>query len=198
MHRLFNILVIAMAGVLPLPSFALEHEKFTLDNGMEVYVIEDHRTPVALNFVWYKTGAADEKDGQTGIAHMLEHLMFKGTKNIPPQEFSKIVARHGGQDNAFTSYDYTAYFQKVGVANLEKMMEIEAERMRGLTFTNKEFLPERDVVAEERRMRVESKPMSRFYEKLNAVSMEHHPYGRPVIGWMRDIQSTACKAYLQK
>lgn len=167
---------------------ALEFDTFSLDNGLTVYVIEDHRAPVALNFVWYPIGAGDEVEGKTGIAHMLEHLMFKGTKNIPPQEFSKIVARYGGQDNAFTSYDYTAYYQKVGVDNVEKMMEIEADRMRGLTFTDTEFLPERDVVMEERRLRTDSKPMARFYEKLMHLHMPHHPYGRPIIGWMKDIQ----------
>lgn len=189
MRYLFKTVSMVMAGLMALPSFALDVESFTLENGMDVYVFEDHRTPMALNMVWYPIGAADEVSGQTGIAHMLEHLMFKGTDTIPPQEFSKIVARHGGQDNAFTSYDYTAYYQKVGVDNLQKMMEIEADRMRGLTFTDKEFLPERDVVAEERRMRVDSNPMSRFYEKLAGVHMEDHPYGRPVIGWMRDIQA---------
>lgn len=189
MRNLFTGFLTFMAGLIALPSFALDVENFTLDNGMQVYVIEDHRTPVAVNFVWYPIGAADEVEGKTGLAHMLEHLMFKGTKNIPPQEFSKIVARFGGQDNAFTSYDYTAYYQKVGVNNLEKMMEVEADRMRGLTFTNKEFLPERDVVAEERRARIESKPLSVFYEKFSAVHMPNHPYGRPVIGWMKDIQA---------
>lgn len=182
--------VIAATLALIAPSaWGLDFSKFSLKNGMDVYVIPDHRTPVVVNFVWYKTGAGDEKDGQTGIAHMLEHLMFKGTKNIRPQEFSKIVARNGGKDNAFTSYDYTAYYQKVAKENISKMMEIEADRMHGLTFSDAEFLPERDVVMEERRWRVDSKPLNRFYEDLAKVHMPNHPYGRPVIGWKEDIEA---------
>ena len=189
MHFLKKTIGVLMAGLIALPSFALELESTVLENGMEVFVVSDHRTPVAVNFVWYPIGAADEVDGTTGIAHMLEHLMFKGTENVPPQEFSKIVARYGGRDNAFTSYDYTAYYQMVGVGNLEKMMELEADRMKGLTFTDKEFLPELSVVKEERRLRIDSNPLRRFYEQLAAVHMEQHPYGRPVIGWMRDIEA---------
>ncbi|PPR18822.1 MAG: hypothetical protein CFH43_00408, partial [Proteobacteria bacterium] len=136
MFKKFTLFTLAL---MPLSAWGLDFENFKLENGLDVYVIEDHRTPVVVNFVWYKAGAGDEEEGKTGLAHMLEHLMFKGTENIPPQEFSKIVARHGGKDNAFTSYDYTAYFQKVAKENLPKMMEIEAERMTGLTFTDQEF-----------------------------------------------------------
>lgn len=174
---------------MPLSAWGLGFDNFQLENGLDVYIIEDHRTPVVVNFVWYKAGAGDEVDGKTGLAHMLEHLMFKGTKNIPPQEFSKIVARHGGKDNAFTSYDYTAYFQKVAKENLPKMMEIEAERMTGLTFTDKEFQPERDVVLEERRWRIDSKPQNKFFEEFAHYSLPNHPYGRPVIGWQKDIEN---------
>ena len=161
----------------------------TLENGLKTYIVEDHRAPVVVNFVWYPIGAADEIPGKTGIAHMLEHLMFKGTEDIPPQEFSKIVARYGGKDNAFTSYDYTAYYQKIGRNHLEKMMQLEASRMRGLTFGRKEFEPERNVVTEERRQRIGTNPTARFYEKLMHVHFPDHPYGRPVIGWMEDIQN---------
>ena len=174
---------------MPLSAWGLDFENFKLENGLDVYVIEDHRTPVVVNFVWYKAGAGDEEEGKTGLAHMLEHLMFKGTENIPPQEFSKIVARHGGKDNAFTSYDYTAYFQKVAKENLPKMMEIEAERMTGLTFTDQEFQPERDVILEERRWRIDSKPQNKFFEEFAHYSLPNHPYGRPVIGWEKDIKN---------
>ena len=173
----------------PWVAWGFDFEHTTLENGLDVYVVSDHRTPVVVNFVWYKAGAGDEENGKTGLAHMLEHLMFKGTENIPPQEFSKIVARHGGKDNAFTSYDYTAYYQKVAKENLLKMMEIEADRMQGLTFTDAEFQPERDVILEERRMRVESKPQNRFFEEFSHVHMPNHPYGRPVIGWQKDIEN---------
>tara|TARA_R110000868_G_scaffold262401_2_gene521145 strand:- start:126464 stop:127819 length:1356 start_codon:yes stop_codon:yes gene_type:complete len=188
MRRLHFITAAILALIAP-TAWGLDFSKYTLKNGMDVYIIPDHRTPVVVNFVWYKAGAADEKNGQTGIAHMLEHLMFKGTKHIPPQEFSKIVARNGGQDNAFTSSDYTAYFQKVAKENLPRMMEIESDRMRGLTFSDAEFLPERDVVMEERRWRIDSKPQNRFYEELMYKHMPNHPYGRPVIGWKRDIEA---------
>ncbi|MFT7434026.1 MAG: zinc protease [Alphaproteobacteria bacterium] len=188
MHRQHFIVAAILALIAP-SAWGLDFSKFSLENGMDVYVIPDNRTPVVVNFVWYKTGAGDEKEGQTGIAHMLEHLMFKGTKNMPPQEFSKIVARHGGQDNAFTSYDYTGYFQKVAKENVAKMMEIEADRMRGLTFTDSEFLPERSVVMEERRWRIDSKPQNRFYEDLSNKHMPNHPYGRPIIGWKKDIEA---------
>lgn len=188
MFQKSSIFAFVLALVAPV-AWGLDFSKHSLENGMDVYIIPDHRSPVAVNFVWYKAGAGDEINGQTGVAHMLEHLMFKGTQNIPPQEFSKIVARHGGRDNAFTSYDYTAYFQKVGKENLPKMMEIEADRMQGLTFTDKEFQPERDVILEERRWRVETKPENRFYEEFSYAALPNHPYGRPVIGWKKDIEN---------
>lgn len=161
---------------------------FQLTNGMNVIVLPDHRTPVVVHSVWYGTGSMDEPEGKTGIAHMFEHLMFKGTEKVPPQEFSKIVAKHGGQDNAFTSRDYTAYFQKIGVKNLAPMMEIEADRMSHLKLTDTVFQPERDVVMEERRMRTDSQPTQRFFEKLIRAHYPTHPYGHPVIGWAADIQ----------
>jgi zinc protease len=186
---MFQKCVLFALTLMPLQALGLEFHSYTLDNGLDVYVIPDHRTPVVVNFVWYKAGAGDEENGKTGLAHMLEHLMFKGTENIPPQEFSKIVARHGGRDNAFTSYDYTAYFQKVAKENLPKMMEIESDRMQGLTFTQKEFEPERSVVLEERRWRTDSKPQNKFFEEMTYYHFPNHPYGRPVIGWKKDIES---------
>lgn len=170
---------------------ALEHESFSLENGMEVVIVPDHRTPVVVHSVWYKAGAADEPVGKTGIAHMLEHMMFKGTDNIPAGEFSKIIARNGGKDNAFTSKDYTAYYQKISRDKLELVMQMEADRMVNLNISNETFQSERDVVLEERRLRVENKPIQRFFEKLNAVHYGDHAYAHPVIGWREDIENYA-------
>ncbi|MGI9413385.1 MAG: M16 family metallopeptidase [Hyphomicrobiales bacterium] len=161
---------------------------FALDNGMQVVVIPDHRAAVVTHMVWYRVGAADEVAGQSGNAHFLEHLMFKGTNKIPPGEFSKIVSRNGGQDNAFTSQDYTGYFQRVARDRLPLVMEIEADRMTNLVLTDKEVLPERDVVLEERRSRVDNNPGSRLNEQMNAAFYLSHPYGNPVIGWEHEIE----------
>lgn len=162
---------------------------FRLDNGMEVVVIPDHRAPVVTHMVWYRVGAADEPEGQSGIAHFLEHLMFKGTDILKPGDFSRIVARNGGQDNAFTSQDYTGYFQRVARDRLPLVMELEANRMTNLTLTAEEVLPERDVVLEERRSRVENDPSSKLSEQMNAVFYLSHPYANPVIGWQHEIQA---------
>lgn len=161
---------------------------FTLDNGLEVVVIEDHRAPIVTHMVWYRVGSADEKRGKSGIAHFLEHLMFKGTDNLAPGEFSDIVASIGGTENAFTSYDYTGYFQRVSAENLPLVMGLEADRMQGLKLTEAEVLPERDVVIEERNSRVEVSPGSLFGESRRALMFNNHPYGIPVIGWMHEIE----------
>ncbi|MAJ09973.1 MAG: peptidase M16 [Ponticaulis sp.] len=162
-------------------------ETFTLDNGMEVIVLPDHRAPVVTHMVWYRVGAADELEGKSGIAHLFEHLMFKATDDIPAGEFSKIVARNGGQDNAFTSWDYTAYFQRVAVDRLPTMMEMEAERMTDLILTEEEVLPERDVVVEERRQRIENNPGAILFENVMGELFAGHPYGIPVIGYMDEV-----------
>lgn len=164
-------------------------ETFSLSNGMNVVVMPDHRSPVVLHSVWYKAGSVDEPTGKTGIAHMLEHMMFKGTQKIKPGEMSEIVARNGGQDNAFTSRDYTAYYQKVAKDKLPLMMELEADRIANLTLANKDFQPERDVVLEERRQRTDVKPINRFFEKLVHTHYPNHPYGNPIIGWREDIEN---------
>jgi len=164
-------------------------ETFELANGMSVVVIPDRRAPVVTHMVWYRVGAADEPEGMSGIAHFLEHLMFKGTKTIPPGELSRIVARNGGQDNAFTSSDYTAYFQRVAIDRLPIVMEMEADRMENLVLTDAEVLPERDVVLEERRMRIDNNPSSILSEKINKVLYPVHPYGTPVIGWADEISA---------
>jgi zinc protease len=162
---------------------------FTLDNGLEVVVIPDHRAPVVTHMIWYKVGSADEPEGQSGIAHFLEHLMFKGTEANPDGAFSKLVADIGGQENAFTSYDYTAYFQRVAKEHLPLMMQMEADRMENLLLTDDVIGAERDVVLEERRMRIDSEPASRLSEAMNALTFVNHPYGSPIIGWQHEIEA---------
>jgi len=171
-------------------------ESFTLDNGLEVVVIPDRRAPVVTHMIWYKVGAADEPEGQSGVAHFLEHLMFKGTTNNPDGAFSKIVAERGGQENAFTSADYTAYFQRIAKEHLPLMMKLEADRMENLVLSEEIVAPERQVVLEERRMRVDSEPGSRLREALNAITFVNHPYGSPVIGWESEIEALNTEAAL--
>lgn len=163
-------------------------ETFRLANGMDVLVIPDHRAPVVTHMVWYRVGAADEVPGHTGLAHFLEHLMFKGTDKIAPGEFSKTVARNGGQDNAFTNYDFTAYFQAIAKDRLPLVMEMEADRMTHLKLTDKEVLPERDVVIEELRMRIENEPLAELQSKMNAALYGASPYGRDVIGYKAEVE----------
>lgn len=164
-------------------------ETFTLDNGMQVVVIPNHRVPVVTHMVWYKVGAADEGPGESGIAHFLEHLMFKGTSNNPGGIFSTLVAQNGGQQNAFTSYDYTAYFQTIAKDRLELMMELEADRMTNLVLSEKDIETEREVVIEERRSRTDNNPSSRLREQINAALYLNHPYRRPIIGWYHEIEN---------
>jgi zinc protease len=161
---------------------------FTLANGMQVVVIPDHRTPVVTQMIWYKVGSADETPGKSGLAHFLEHLMFKGTAKHPAGEFSQTVLRIGGNENAFTSTDYTGYFQRVPRDQLPKMMEFEADRMTGLVLKDENVLPERDVVLEEYNMRVANNPDARLSEQIMAALYLNHPYGRPVIGWRQEIE----------
>jgi zinc protease len=160
----------------------------TLDNGLEVVVLEDHRAPIVTHMVWYKIGAADEKPLKSGIAHFLEHLMFKGTKTLAPGEFSAIVAKNGGQENAFTSYDYTAYFQNVSVDKLPLFMEMEADRMQNLQLTDDVVAPELKVVLEERSQRTDNTPGGQFSEQFSAAQYLAHPYGTPIIGWRHEIE----------
>lgn len=161
----------------------------TLANGLRVIVKEDRRAPVAVHMVWYRVGAMDEHDGTTGVAHVLEHMMFKGTKKLKAGEFNEIVARAGGSDNAFTSQDYTAYFQRVPAVALPRMIELEADRMRNVVITDEEFGRELKVVMEERRLRTDDKPQSQLYEQLMASAFNAHPYRRPIIGWMNDLEN---------
>jgi len=161
--------------------------EFKLDNGMDVVVIPDTRAPVVTHMVWYRIGAADETPGVSGIAHFLEHLMFKSTDKIPMGEFSKIVSRLGGQDNAFTGHDATAYFQRVAKERLPTVMSMEADRMVNLRLTEKEVLTERDVILEERRSRIDNNPSALLDEQMNAVLHQSHPYKIPVIGWEHEM-----------
>jgi zinc protease len=162
---------------------------FKLKNGLEVVVIPDHRAPVVTHMIWYRVGSADEEAGKSGIAHFLEHLMFKGTEKNPSGRFSEKLAEIGGQENAFTSQDYTAYFQRVAREHLATVMEFEADRMTGLVLTDDKVLPERDVVLEERRSRTDSDPAAQLAEAAQAALFVNHPYGRPIIGWEHEIRA---------
>jgi zinc protease len=177
----------------PTPSHPGAHggpdvSRFRLDNGMDVVVIPDHRAPVVTHMVWYRNGSADDPQSKSGIAHFLEHLMFKGTKLHKQGEFSEVVAELGGRENAFTSNDYTAYFQRVAKEHLPVLMEYEADRMTNLVLTDEVVAPERDVVLEERRMRTDSDPGSQLNEAVQSALFPHHPYGKPIIGWMHEIE----------
>lgn len=160
---------------------------FTLQNGMDVVVVEDHRAPVVMHMVWYRAGSADEPAGASGIAHFLEHLMFKRTEKMDSGEFSRTVARNGGRDNAFTSYDYTAYFQRVASDRLGLMMQMEADRMVNLRLDDAEIATEREVIIEERNQRVENSPAALFREQKDAVQYLNHRYGVPIIGWRHEM-----------
>lgn len=159
-----------------------------LDNGMRVIVKEDHRSPVVVSMVWYKVGSVDEPKGLTGISHALEHMMFKGTKHHPPNEFSRIIAENGGRENAFTSSDYTAYFQQLEKSRLPIALELEADRMQNLTLSADEFKKEIQVVMEERRLRTDDQPESLTFERMMSTAYQVNPYHHPVIGWMEDLQ----------
>src|SRR5271163_476283 len=162
---------------------------FTLGNGLEVVVVPDHRAPVVTHMIWYKVGSADETPGKSGLAHFLEHLMFKGTEKNPGTTFSQEVAAIGGQENAFTTSDYTVFFQRVPRDHLKAMMALEADRMTGLVLTDYVTRPELNVVLEEQNMRVANNPNSRLSEQMDAALYLNHPYGRPVIGWRPEIES---------
>lgn len=164
-------------------------ETFTLRNGLQVVVITDRRAPVVTHMLWYRVGAADEPRGHSGIAHFFEHLMFKGTREIAPGEFSRTIARNGGDDNAFTNWDFTAYYERIARDRLELVMRMEADRMRNLQFSDETFASERDVIAEERRQRVDNNPGAVLGERMRAMLWPHHPYGTPVIGWLHEINA---------
>src|SRR5215471_5307537 len=155
--------------------------QFELSNGLKIVVIEDHRAPVVTHMLWFKVGGTDDPQGLSGAAHLFEHLMFKGTKTVPNGELSKTVARNGGQDNAFTTEDFTAYFERIAKDRLPVVMGLEADRMVNLDLSEMNVLTERDVVLEERRLRIESNPQALAQEQMDAALHLSHPYGRPVI-----------------
>jgi zinc protease len=164
-------------------------KSFDLKNGLKVVVVEDHRAPVVTHMVWYKVGSADEPVGQSGIAHFLEHLMFKGTKRFKPGEASKIISKNGGNENAFTSFDYTAFYQTVAPGKLELVMDIEADRMQNLQLEDKDVIAERDVVLEERRTRTDNSDAALFREQIAAAMYLNYPYRIPIIGWADEIRA---------
>jgi zinc protease len=186
------ILALALVSAAPCPragaASGLDVSHFTLGNGLEVVVIPDHRTPVVTHMVWYKVGSADETAGKSGLAHFLEHLMFKGTKKNPLGRYSQTVATLGGQENAFTSDDYTTFYQRIPRERLKTLMEFESDRMTGLVLTDAVVKPELQVVLEEQNMRVANNPGARLGEQMEAALYLNHPYGRPVIGWRHEIE----------
>jgi len=186
MHRsLTAACLLALAG----PALADDVTTFTLENGLDVVVIEDHRAPAVTQMVWYRIGAADEPPGHSGIAHFLEHLMFQGTDDMAEGAFSATVEENGGTDNAFTSWDYTAYFQRVAADRLDLMMKMEADRMRDLQLTEDDVTTERQVILEERSQRTDGDPGSLLNEQMAAAQFMNHPYGIPVIGWRHEMEA---------
>ena len=192
LKRLTTLAALALAATAPTGSVATaigpQITHFVLANGLEVVVIPDRRAPVVTHMLWYRVGSADETPGKSGLAHFLEHLMFKGTAKNPSGRFSQVVATIGGQENAFTSADYTGYFQRVPRDKLKSMMEFEADRMTGLVLTDEAVRPELKVVLEEQNMRVANNPSARLGEQMDAALYLNHPYGRPVIGWRHEIE----------
>jgi zinc protease len=186
----FRIRAIAAAYLLALCPLAQAEpaQEFMLENGMKIIVKEDHRAPTAAHMVWYRIGSMDEQNGTTGVAHALEHMMFKGTTSLKPGEFSSRVAALGGRENAFTSKDYTGYYQQIEKSRLEAVMALEADRMANLVFDKDEFSREIKVVMEERRLRTEDQASARVYEALNAAAFVAHPYHHPIVGWMDDLE----------
>ena len=183
-----NKLMVCFIFALPLLAKA-DIQEFKLSNGLKVVVQEDHRSPVVVSQVWYRAGALDEVNGKTGVAHVLEHMMFKGTKKVPAGQFSRLIAAAGGKENAFTGQDYTCYFQQLEKSHLPLSFKLEADRMANLVITDTEFAKEIKVVMEERRWRTEDKPQSRVNEQFQSTAFKAHPYARPVVGWMNDLEN---------
>lgn len=188
-RRLGLALVVVLAALTaPAHAKIFNAQTYTLANGLQVVLIEDHRAPVVTQMIWYKAGAADEAIGKGGIAHFLEHLMFKGTTNNPGGVFSQLVARSGGRENAFTAHDYTAYFQTVAADQLDAVLRLEADRMTNLTLTKEQVDSERQVILEERRQVVDNNPSSQFAEQIAAIQYLAYPYRLPIIGWEHEIR----------
>src|SRR5947209_17623009 len=187
--RLFAAVAVCVALSAPAALAAPSVAQFTLANGLAVVVVPDHRTPVVTHMLWYRVGAADEVNGKSGIAHFLEHLMFKGTAKNPAGRFSQQLATIGGQENAFTSYDYTGYFQRTSREHLGTLMEFEADRMTGLVLTDEAVGSERNVILEERNQRIDNEPSARLGEQVQAAQYLNHPYHRPTIGWRHEMET---------
>ncbi len=187
--RLFALLVVSLTllSIAPARALDIDVSEFKLENGLHVIVVPDRRAPVVTHMVWYKVGAADEPKGKAGIAHFLEHLMFKGTAKYPGGAFSHLVRINGGSENAFTTQDYTVYHQRIAKERLELVMELEADRMQNLILTDENVLPELLVVQEERRERTDNDPGSLLVEQMTAAMYTAHPYGKPIIGWMSEV-----------
>lgn len=185
---MFRALIAGLA-LLATPLAAEDVTIYQLQNGMDVVVIEDHRAPVVVHMVWYRSGSADEPLGQSGVAHFLEHLLFKATDTLESGEFSRVVAENGGSDNAFTSYDYTAYYQRVAADRLELMMQMEADRMNNLRLTPEDIVTERGVILEERNQRTDNNPNALAREQMRAVQYLNHRYGVPIIGWRHEMET---------
>ena len=188
MNKLFSGLILVCVALSCTPLAAAEVYEARLDNGLRLLVKEDHRAPVVVSQLWYKIGSIDEPTGLTGISHMLEHMMFKGTEQFGPGEFSRLIDEVGGEQNAFTGQDYTVYFEKMPKDKIELALKLEADRVANLLLDEKEFRKERAVVMEERRLRTEDVPQSLFFERFMAAAFLSHPYRQPVIGWMHDLQ----------
>lgn len=188
-HRFFSFSGLCIAILLISSAAVANPHEFLLDNGLRLIVKQDHRSPVVVTQIWYKAGSIDEVNGVTGVAHVLEHMMFKGTEKVPNGDFSKKIAAAGGRENAFTSYDYTAYYQQLHKNHLPMAMELEADRMRNLILTEEEFSKEIKVVMEERRLRTDDQARSLLYEKMMSVAYQAHPYKNPIIGWMNDLEN---------
>jgi zinc protease len=170
------------------PHSEVQTFQFSLPNGMQVLVIPDHRAPVVTQMLWFKVGAVDDPPGLSGMAHFFEHMMFRGTKKVPGDLFSQTIAKNGGEDNAFTTHDYTAFYERIAADRLKLAMDLEADRMENLDLSDSNVSTERDVVLEERRMRVENNPQARMGEQMEAALHLSHPYGRPVLGWPDEVR----------
>jgi len=189
LRSIFMRLLAAALAVFATSTLAEEVTTYQLDNGMDVVVIEDHRAPVVVHMLWYRAGSADEPVGSSGVAHYLEHLLFKATENVESGEFQRIVAENGGSDNAFTSYDYTGYFQRVAADRLPLMMQYEADRMNNLVLTEADIVSERGVILEERNQRTENSPGALAREQMRAAQFLNHRYGVPIIGWKHEMET---------
>jgi len=196
-----KLLLLCVLGLMTMQVQAADLKRASFDNGVQLIVEEDHSAPVAMVQIWLKVGGRDELPGKTGLAHVFEHMMFKGSKKLEAGEYSKIISAMGGSDNAFTSTDYTAYFETVPSAEVERVLKMEAERFANLKLRDKDFQSEIKVIMEERRMRTEDNANSRMFEELSAASLRLHPYRNPVIGWMQDLEALTIedvKAFYKK